>query len=87
MGLNRTPSGSKQISFNFFSVINELEGLSKGIRPTPVLPITPVGTVPIGPALVTATKEAEHYKEHVLKVSEASKTALNYLKSKTPAVK
>lgn len=70
-----------------FPVINELEGLSKGIRPIPVLPITPVGTVPIGPALVAATREAEHNKEHVLKVSEASKTALNYLKSKVAAVK
>lgn len=84
----------------FFLVINELEGLSKGLKPSQINQIasnqiTSIGVVPISATLVSdSSKNTSNTnvsrstdKEHALKVAEASKAAMEYLKSKPPAVK
>uniref|UniRef100_A0A336N3P0 CSON005905 protein n=2 Tax=Culicoides sonorensis TaxID=179676 RepID=A0A336N3P0_CULSO len=81
-------------------VINELEGLSKGLKPsqlnqiTPSNQITSIGVVPISATIIndnkksnTSSSNSRTDKEHALKVAEASKAAMEYLKTKPPAVK
>lgn len=75
-----------------FTVINELEGLSKGLKLSNDAPFssnsfTQVGVVPIMTSIAINSVNKRNDTEHALKVAEASKTALTYLKTKPVAVK
>lgn len=75
-----------------FSVINELEGLSKGLKPTQALStsentFTALGVVPISATLVSQACARQHDSRHAQMVADASKEALAYLKTKPTAVK
>ncbi|XP_063703273.1 telomerase-binding protein EST1A isoform X2 [Culicoides brevitarsis] len=64
-------------------VISELEGLSKGFKPPSITTndVQSLGVVPIN------VNNYGRTEEHAKKVAAASKEALEYLKSKPPAVK
>nr|XP_049465319.1 telomerase-binding protein EST1A isoform X1 [Anopheles coluzzii] len=90
-------------------VINELEGLSKGLRNqspkqqtastaavaeilVPVqkqlaLPTAPATVVSIAPANSSSTSAAGLHQQHAAKVADASKKALQFIKSRNPALK
>jgi len=79
-------------SFSFLdliAVINELEGLSRGIKP--------MNSIVVAPAQLNQKQQHNNNvslragdrndPKHAAMVAEASKQALSFLKSKVPAVK
>ncbi|XP_055539477.1 uncharacterized protein LOC129726593 isoform X2 [Wyeomyia smithii] len=71
-------------------VINELEGLSKGTKPTAATAAISsklAGSLSVFPAKPTAGLDRRFDPQHAEKVAEASRAALKFLKSKNPALK
>lgn len=78
----------KYLFFLSISVINELEGLSRGgkvIQPLLSSPLTP--KLDIFTSSNPVRTGSHNDPNHAVKVAEASKKALLFLKSKNPAVK